>query len=175
MNSNPQTPPDDPMRRPNAVDDVREIREQMSRACGNDVGKLAEHVEALAAETLRLRRAAGKTRKLRGSRIAQSAKMIDLVEKNLPQIATLCRKHGVRNLELFGSAAQGQFDAATSDIDFFYEFDSNLDRLADRYFGLSEELQEVLGCAVDLVSAVDAHNPFFLHVANRQRVSVYAA
>ncbi len=100
--------------------------------------------------------------------------MIDLVEKNRNQIAGLCRKYGVRKLELFGSAAQGEFDVAKSDIDFFYEFDSNPNGLADRYFGLGEELQQILGCAVDLVSAADAHNPFFLRVANRQQASVYA-
>ncbi len=71
--------------------------------------------------------------------------MIDLVEQHRQEIAALCRKYGVRKLELFGSAASGAFDHAQSDIDFFYEFDANPKDLADRYFGLAEELEQLLG------------------------------
>jgi hypothetical protein len=42
-----------------------------------------------------------------------------LIEETRPRIAELCRKHRVKKLELFGSAASGDFDAASSDIDFF--------------------------------------------------------
>lgn len=101
--------------------------------------------------------------------------MIDLLERHRDRIAALCRKHGVRKLELFGSAASGDFDPGESDIDFFYEFDADESRLADRFFGLMEDLEELLGHKVDLVSSQDVRNPFFLQVANRHRVTVYAA
>jgi uncharacterized protein len=101
--------------------------------------------------------------------------MIQLVEQHRPEIAALCRKYGVRKLELFGSAASGQFDPTRSDIDFFYEFDSNPKNLADRFFGLSEDLEQLLGHSVDLVSGGDARNRYFLQVANRHRVTLYAA
>ena len=101
--------------------------------------------------------------------------MIEIVEKYRREIAELCRKYGVRRLDLFGSAASGDFHAAESDIDFFFEFDANPIGLADRYFGLAEDLARLLGCAVDLVSSRDAHNPYFLQIANQHRVTLYAA
>jgi predicted nucleotidyltransferase len=102
--------------------------------------------------------------------------MIDLIEKHRTQIASLCQKYGVKRLELFGSAARDDFDSATSDIDFFYEFDSaHSCGLADRFFELQQELERLLGLKVDLVSAADVTNPYFLQVANRHRLTLYAA
>jgi predicted nucleotidyltransferase len=100
--------------------------------------------------------------------------VISLVEQNRAQIEALCRKYGLKRLELFGSAPRQDFDPSSSDIDFFYEFDPGDNvRLADRFFGLKEELEELLGVAVDLVSARDANNPFFLQVANKDRRTLY--
>ena len=100
--------------------------------------------------------------------------MVDVIERNRDRIADLCRRHGVKRLELFGSAVRGDFDPITSDLDFFYEFDPADDTsVADRFFGLWEGLEASLGFKVDLVSAKDAKNPYFLEVANRHRTTVY--
>jgi predicted nucleotidyltransferase len=102
--------------------------------------------------------------------------MIELIEQRRPDIETLCRHYGVKRLELFGSAAAGRFDASRSDIDFFYEFDAEEQiGLADRFFGLKKDLEKLLGATVDLVSAADATNPYFLQVANQNRTILYAA
>ena len=102
--------------------------------------------------------------------------MNDVIEKHREQIARLCGKHGIKRLEVFGSAARGDFDPATSDVDFFYEFDpSAIGSLSDRFFGLIEDLEKLLGTKVDLVSAKDVTNPYFLEVANRHRQTLYAA
>lgn len=101
--------------------------------------------------------------------------MIELLEKHRDKIALLCGAQGVKRLEVFGSAASGDFDPAKSDIDFFFEFDANPDSLSERYFRLMEGLESLLGCPIDLVSSRDAKNPFFLRVANRHRVTLYAA
>jgi predicted nucleotidyltransferase len=101
--------------------------------------------------------------------------VIELIEQHRDAISALCRKYGVRKLELFGSAAGGGFDLAGSDIDFFYEFDDNLQGLADRFFGLLEDLEALLGRKVDLVSSRDVRNPYFLKKANEHRVTLYAA
>jgi predicted nucleotidyltransferase len=101
--------------------------------------------------------------------------MIDLVIRHREQIAALCRKYGVRKLELFGSAARENVDTVQSDLDFFFEFDSDPTALANRFFGLAEDLQQLLGRRVDLVSSQDVHNPYFLQVANQHRVTLYAA
>lgn len=101
--------------------------------------------------------------------------MIDLLEHNRQAIATLCRKYGVLKLEVFGSAARGDFDSAQSDVDFFFEFDPDPTAIADRFFGLAEDLERLLGRKVDLVSSQDVRNPYFLQVANQHRVTLYAA
>jgi len=99
---------------------------------------------------------------------------MDFLDQYRTQIADLCRQYGVRKLELFGSAARGDL-RADSDIDFFFEFDSNPAGLADRFFGLMEDLEMLLGRKVDLVSSQGVRNPYFLQVANRHRVTLYAA
>jgi uncharacterized protein len=102
--------------------------------------------------------------------------VISLIEERREQIAALCRKYGIRRLDLFGSAAAGDFETGKSDVDFFYEFDDRDSRsLADRFFDFQKGLEELLGSKVDLISARDASNPFFLQVANRHRLTLYAA
>jgi predicted nucleotidyltransferase len=102
--------------------------------------------------------------------------MLGIIEQHRLEIIALCMRYRVKRLELFGSAASGDFDSAHSDIDFFYEFDKREDSdIADRFFGLKDELGALLGHDVDLVSALDAKNPYFLQVANRYRQTLYAA
>ena len=101
--------------------------------------------------------------------------MVTLLDEYRPRIAALCRRYRVRSLELFGSSARGDFDPARSDIDLFYEFDSDPTSLSDRFFGLLEDLECLFGRKVDLVSRKDLRNPYFLQVANRRRVMLYAA
>ncbi len=101
--------------------------------------------------------------------------MIDIVNQHRREIAAICRKYGVVRLDLFGSAASGQAFSSESDVDFFFEFDSNPVGLADRYFGLIEDLESLLQRKVDMVSIQDARNPYFLQVANRHRTTLYAA
>ena len=45
-----------------------------------------------------------------------------MVQINEPLLAELCRKHDVRVLKLFGSAARGE-DTPASDIDLLVEFE----------------------------------------------------
>ncbi len=102
--------------------------------------------------------------------------MIDLIEHHRADIDLLCIKHSVRKLELFGSAAAGCFQRGESDVDFFVEFaDYDSPDIADHWFGLQEDLQALLQSPVELVSARTATNPYFLEVANRHRVTLYAA
>lgn len=102
--------------------------------------------------------------------------MLPLIEQHLSEIHALCRKHGVKQLDLFGSAARGDFDPATSDLDFFVDFVSkDWHGAADRWFGLQEDLTALLQRQVDLVGIRTATNPYFLQVANRHRVELYAA
>lgn len=102
--------------------------------------------------------------------------MIELIEKHRDEIAAACRRYRVKRLEIFGSAAAGNFIPGDSDVDFFYEFDpDDNEDLADRFFDLQRDLEMLLGTKVDLVSAKYAQNPYFLEVANRHRQILYAA
>lgn len=92
-----------------------------------------------------------------------------------PELAQLCRRYGVRRLDLFGSAAAGGFDAARSDVDFVVEFDGDPTHLFDRYFGLEASLEALYGRRVDLVSEGASANPYFVEAVNRTRRRVYAA
>jgi predicted nucleotidyltransferase len=98
------------------------------------------------------------------------------IEQHRPQIESLCREFGVTRLELFGSAARGDFDPATSDYDFFVEFeDRGWKGSFKRYMGLKLALEDLLRRQVDLVEPTATLNPYFAEVANRYRDMVYAA
>jgi len=45
-----------------------------------------------------------------------------LLAEHLEPLRELCRRFGVERLEVFGSAAKGTFDPATSDLDFIARF-----------------------------------------------------
>jgi uncharacterized protein len=102
--------------------------------------------------------------------------MIPLIEQHRPQIEELCRKYHVTRLELFGSAARGDFDPETSDFDFFVEFeDLGWQGSSKRYFGVLHGLEDLLGRKIDLVEPVVVKNPYFWQVANQHRERIYAA
>ena len=50
--------------------------------------------------------------------------MIAAVDQHREEISALCRRYGVRRLELFGSAATEVFDPPRSDLDFLVEFEA---------------------------------------------------
>lgn len=75
------------------------------------------------------------------------------IAKRRPDLAALCLRYGVERLEVFGSAARGtDFDPGRSDADFLVKFKegAGLSTL-DRFFGLAEALERLLGRPVDLV------------------------
>lgn len=73
------------------------------------------------------------------------------IEVDEATLAALCRRYGVRELSVFGSAARGDM-GPESDIDLLVEFfpDAPVD-LID-HAGLMLELADLLGRTVDLVS-----------------------
>ncbi len=102
--------------------------------------------------------------------------MIPLVHDNLAAIEGLCHRFHVARLEVFGSAADGGFDPATSDVDFLVEFKPlEPGPLADAYFGLLAELATLFGRRVDLVTPKAIRNPYFLRGVNETRRLLYAA
>ena len=100
--------------------------------------------------------------------------MIDVVEQHRDEIRALCREYGVRRLDLFGSAATGAFDAATSDLDFVATFaDTHVPGYADRYLGFAEALEALFGRPVDVVTEPSIKNPYFRQTVEATRQPVY--
>ncbi len=71
---------------------------------------------------------------------------LDLLAAHRPVLA---ERFGVTKLALFGSVARGTA-RADSDVDLLVQFDGPA--TADRYFGAQFYLEDLLGCAVDLVT-----------------------
>ena len=102
--------------------------------------------------------------------------MIALVESKRAELASLCARYHVRRLELFGSAAAANFDAARSDLDFLVDFqDVPLGEHANCYFGLLEALESLFGRRIDLAETRAITNPYFLAAIESTREVLYAA
>lgn len=99
------------------------------------------------------------------------------LEAHRDAIDALCRRYGVRRLEVFGSSADAQrFDAVRSDIDLLVEFDPQPEEsYADRYFGLLEDLSALLRRPVDLVVERVIRNPYFLESLRTSRQILFPA
>jgi hypothetical protein len=98
------------------------------------------------------------------------------IEPHLEEIASLCRRYGVRRLVAFGSILRADFDPLRSDADFLVEFEtaSAMDRMKN-FFALREALGALLSRPVDLVEDGAIRNPYILrNVAEHQQV-LYAA
>jgi predicted nucleotidyltransferase len=103
--------------------------------------------------------------------------MIDEIELHREELHVLCRRFHVRRLDLFGSAARGDFDPQRSDIDFLVEFDrGHPEALSLKgYFGFKESLQALFGRPVDLVEPRALRNPYLKASIEASREPVFAA
>lgn len=91
-------------------------------------------------------------------------------------LAAVCRRFHVRRLSLFGSAVDGRFDPARSDLDFLVTFEELPNgAYADAYFGLQESLATLFGRKVDLVTESSLENPFLRRQIEAQRRQVFPA
>jgi predicted nucleotidyltransferase len=100
--------------------------------------------------------------------------MVAIIDAQRSELEALCRKHRVRRLEVFGSAADGTFDPGRSDIDFLVEYE-NL-KPADHYeayFGLWEDLTALFGRRIDLVAPETIRNPFVRRRVDESRKLIY--
>jgi len=72
-----------------------------------------------------------------------------LLQEKREDILRLCAKYGAHNVRVFGSVARGEADEE-SDIDLIVAFEPGRSLLDHAALWL--ELQELLGCKVDVVS-----------------------
>jgi len=88
------------------------------------------------------------------------------------RLAAVCRRYGVSALSVFGSVARGR-SAAGSDVDLLYELRPGA-RLGWEIDDLAEELAEIFGRPVDLVSRTALH-PLLAETVLAEARPLYAA
>ena len=104
------------------------------------------------------------------------ARMNPEITRHKAELEDLCRRFGVRRLELFGSAAVGKYRPGESDLDFLVEFEElSPGTYADKYFGLLEAIERLFGAPVDLVVASAIKNPYFRKSVDDTKALLYAA
>lgn len=101
--------------------------------------------------------------------------MIPEIEQHREEIIPICEEFGLERLELFGSAAAGDFDPGTSDIDFLVVYPEGFDYgpWGERVDEFKQRLAGLLGRKVDLVVLRWADNPYVLRSIERQRTPIY--
>jgi predicted nucleotidyltransferase len=72
---------------------------------------------------------------------------LNAVAQRLP---AFCRHHGISRVEVFGSLARGEA-TESSDVDLMITFRPEVHPGLE-FFSMQEELEELLGCKVDLVT-----------------------
>jgi uncharacterized protein len=88
------------------------------------------------------------------------------------RLAAVCRRYGVSALSVFGSVARGAAEAG-SDVDLLYELRHGA-RLGWEIDDLADELAEIFGRPVDLVSRVALH-PLLVETVLAEARPLYAA
>jgi uncharacterized protein len=100
--------------------------------------------------------------------------MIAEIAQHEEELVELCQRYRVSRLELFGSAATGDFHADTSDLDFIALF-ANADQpgYARRYLEFAESLESLFRRHVDLLTERSISNPFFRKSVDHSRITIY--
>ena len=102
--------------------------------------------------------------------------MTRIVSDKLDAIAALAQKRGVSRLFLFGSGLSKDFNRQRSDLDFLVEFKPRTPtEYADSYFGLLEDLHQLLDLPIDLIELGPISNPYFREEIERTKVRLYEA
>ena len=78
----------------------------------------------------------------------------EMVTSKRERILRIAAQHGARNVRIFGSAAQGRA-GPESDVDLLVELEPG--RSLMDHVALVQELEELLGCKVDVVSEKALH------------------
>ncbi len=100
--------------------------------------------------------------------------MVLLITQHTEDIAEICRRHHVKRLEIFGSAASDKFNPESSDIDFLVDYHPfSGPGKADAYFGLLEDLQQLFDRRIDLVVDRAIENQYFRQSADASKVPIY--
>lgn len=102
--------------------------------------------------------------------------MHPLIKQHRADIDAVCRRHYIRKLDVFGSAARAfDFDQQSSDVDFLVEFAPDVQPDLHSFYGAKSELEQLLGRTVDLVEYDAVRNPYVLASMKKHRQTIYVA
>lgn len=101
--------------------------------------------------------------------------MHPIVESKRQAVADLCRRSGVKRLEVFGSATRDDFDVVSSDVDLLVEFDNTAQQSLSAFFDLKDALEQIFSRPVDLVMPNAVRNPYVRAAIDRDRQVFYDA
>lgn len=102
--------------------------------------------------------------------------MVAALENKREAIAALCRKYGVVRMDVFGSAIRDDYRIGESDVDLLADFGlQDPFELIYAYFGLLDELRDLLGAKVDLVMSDAIKNRYIRAEIERTKQALYAA
>ena len=101
--------------------------------------------------------------------------MHPLIENNRDAIARMCRLHGVRKLEVFGSILRNDFDTKSSDVDVLVEFEAQTADSFTNFLDFKESLEALFGRSVDLMELHAIRNRRLRYYIEQSKSPVYAA
>jgi predicted nucleotidyltransferase len=101
-------------------------------------------------------------------------KSLDPFDVSAAPLSELCRRWGVLELALFGSAARGEA-GPESDVDVLVTFAPDANWSLYDLVDLRDELRHLFGREVDLVEEAALRNPFRRHAILRDKRVLYAA
>ncbi|MBN4077575.1 nucleotidyltransferase domain-containing protein [bacterium AH-315-C20] len=103
--------------------------------------------------------------------------MIEIIKERLDEVKSLCAEHHVKELYLFGSSANGNFDQKTSDLDLVVNFTEEVspEDFAENYFSLLEGLERLFERKVDLLSYRALKNEVIIQQIEQTKIPLYAA
>jgi hypothetical protein len=104
-----------------------------------------------------------------------AAEMIELVKNQKQEVSNLCRQYRVERLDVFGSAADGRFDPARSDLDFLVRFRGRqpTGEYASRFLDFADALEKLFRRRIDLLTEQSIRNPFLRREVESTREVVY--
>ena len=98
---------------------------------------------------------------------------MSIIDKNIEKIKTLCNKHKVSKLFVFGSVLTDKFKMS-SDIDFVVDFSEvDIYNYADNYFDLKKSLENLLNRQVDLLEEKAIRNPYLKKTIDSSKKLIY--
>lgn len=96
-----------------------------------------------------------------------------LTDTNINKIKSLCKKHKVREMYIFGSVLTEKFNKS-SDIDLLVDFlPMNALEYTENYYDLKFSLQDIFDRKIDLLEQKALKNPYFIQNINENKKLIY--